>query len=83
MSDADEFVESLANHLLADAIDTSRWPHALLKSCAQTSDAAWVKENLLNLSWEDAKDLFLGRYRDPLRLQRLQSTFYSLKKSAL
>eukprot|EP00697_Spironema_sp_BW2_P013001 gnl/Spiro4/29725_TR14599_c0_g1_i1.p1 gnl/Spiro4/29725_TR14599_c0_g1~~gnl/Spiro4/29725_TR14599_c0_g1_i1.p1 ORF type:complete len:1590 (-),score=337.19 gnl/Spiro4/29725_TR14599_c0_g1_i1:22-4635(-) len=78
--DVDDFVEELTNNLIADDINPARWASALLKSCTLPADAAWVKDNVLGLPWDDARELFLNRYRDPLRLQRLQKTFYSLRK---
>ena len=44
----DVFIESLGNSLLAHDVDSSRWTSALLLSCTEQVDAAWVRDNLLS-----------------------------------
>jgi len=78
--DADDFIDSLTNLLLAHNVDESRWSSALLVCCCSSSDAAWVRDNLLQLPWRTASQRFLDRFRDPLQLHRLQAEFYTLKK---
>ena len=67
----DIFIETLGNSLLAHDIDPSRWTSALLLACSEQVDAAWVRENLLNVPWEGATERFLCRFRDPLHIHRL------------
>ena len=73
-------IETLGNSLLAHDVDPSRWTSALLLACSEKVDAAWVRENLLNVPWEGATERFLCRFRDPLHIHRLQSEFYTLRK---
>ena len=80
ITDADDFLEALSNTLLANSVEATRWTAALLVCCTEASDAAWIKDNVLNLSWDRASATFISRYRDPLRQQKLLSQFYSLRK---
>ena len=49
-SDADDFLESLVNCLVAHNVDKSRWTAALLACCTVNADAAWIRAKLLSLS---------------------------------
>ena len=57
-ADADDFLETLVNRLVAHDMDKSRWTAALLACCTVNADAAWVRENIFSRSWEEAEAIF-------------------------
>ena len=81
-SNADAFIESLSNSLLAHGVGISRWTSALRLSCMEQVDAAWVRENVHDKPWAEASQSFLFRFRDPLYLHCLQTEFYTLRKKS-
>ena len=80
VTDPDAFIEQLSNNLLAHDVSASRWTSALLLGCAEPADASFVRESLLSLEWDEARQLFLSRFRDPLYFHRLQTEFYTMRK---
>ena len=78
--DVDDFLDDLVNTLVANNTHSSRYTSALLACCSTHCDATWVRQVLLNLPWEQAASAFSERFRDPMRLHRLQGDFYNLRK---